>query len=141
MIARIAKLCFWGYVLMLLGIGASGILIAPWELKHVFMLPLDSLADKVQATLLNQYRFMKAVELSFGLFCWVWHRSIFQPGLFNRVFLVGVFLGVAARLLSWLIDGQPHCVFLIFAVLELLTGILCYWTVSRGQESNTRGFL
>ena len=124
MIARIAKLCFWGYVLMLLGIGASGILIAPWELKHVFMLPLDSLADKVQATLLNQYRFMKAVELSFGLFCWVWHRSIFQPGLFNRVFLVGVFLGVAARLLSWLIDGQPHWVFLIFAVLELLTGIL-----------------
>ena len=141
MIARIAKLCFWGYVLMLLGIGASGILIAPWELKHVFMLPLDSLADMVQATLLNQYRFMKAVELSFGLFCWVWHRSIFQPGLFNRVFLIGVFLGVAARLLSWLIDGQPHWVFLIFAALELLTGILCYWTVSRGLESNTRGFL
>ena len=129
--ARFTVLCFWGYVLMLIGIGASGILIAPWELKHVFMLPLDSFPAKVQATLLNQYRFMKSVELSFGLFCWIWHLNIFQPGLFNRVFLAGVFLGVAARLLSWLIDGQPHGVFLMFAALELLTGVLCHWTVKR----------
>jgi hypothetical protein len=134
LIARIAHFCFWGYVLMLLGIGASGILIASWELKNVFSLPLDSLPAEVQATFLNQYRFMKAVELSFGIFCWVWRHSIFQPGLFNRVFLSGVFLGVAARLLSWLIDGQPQLVFLIFTALELLTGVLCFWIVTRRSD-------
>jgi hypothetical protein len=126
-----ARLFFWGYTLMLIGIGASGTLIAPWELRTVFDVPLAGFSDSVQATLLNQYRFLKAIELAFGIFCLTFRREIFDRTTAHRVFLAGLFAGVAARLGSWLIDGTPKPVFLLFAVLELATGLLVWFVVYR----------
>ena len=127
----LAKIFFWGYVLMLIGVGASGTLIARWELRTVFDVPLDGFTELVQATLLNQYRFLKAIELAFGIFCLVYRREIFDRTTMHRVFLAGLFAGVAARLGSWLIDGTPKPVFLMFAVLELVTGLLVWLVVAR----------
>jgi len=127
----LARLFFWGYALMLVGVGASGALMAPWELRTVFDVPLDGFADPVQATLLNQYRFLKAIELAFGIFCLVYRREIFDRTSAHRVFLAGLFAGVAARLGSWLIDGTPKPVFLLFAALELVTGLLVWLVVYR----------
>lgn len=124
----LSKWFFWGYTLMLLGVGASGILIAAWELRVVFAVPLDSMSDVAQATLLNQYRFLKSLELGFGLFCLVFHRRIFACSPAHGVFLAGVFTGVVARLASWLADGQPKLVFLAFAALELIIGLLVWHT-------------
>ena len=129
-----ARLFFWGYTLMLIGIGASGTLIAPWELRTVFDVPLAGLSDSVQATLLNQYRFLKAIELAFGIFCLTFRREIFNRTTAHRVFLAGLFAGVAARLGSWLIDGTPKPVFLLFAALELVTGLLVWFAVYRQRE-------
>jgi hypothetical protein len=127
----LARLFFWGYVLMLVGIGTSGTLIAPWELRTVFDVPLAGYPDPVQATLLSQYRFLKAIELAFGIFCLAFRHEIFNLTGAHRVFLAGLFAGVAARLGSWLIDGAPKPVFLLFAVLELATGLLVWFTVYR----------
>ncbi|MDQ6681146.1 MAG: DUF4345 domain-containing protein [Pseudomonadota bacterium] len=126
---RISRLFFWGYALMLVGIGASGVLIAPWELDRVFAVPLATLTALDQATLLNQYRFLKALELTFGIYCISFRREIFRPGLEHRVFLIGPFAGVIARLGSWLVDGSPRTVFLLFLVLELITGVLVWLQV------------
>jgi hypothetical protein len=128
-VSFLARVFFWGYVLMLIGIGASGTLIAPWELRTVFDVPLAGFTDPVQATLLNQYRFLKAIELAFGIFCLAFRREIFDLTTAHRVFLAGLFAGVAGRLGGWLLDGAPKPVFLLFAVLELVTGLLVWFAV------------
>ena len=127
--ATLAWLFFWGYALMLVGVGASGLFIAPWELRTVFGLPLGTLPDIVEATLLNQYRFLKSLELAFGIFCLAWRHEIFRRGRAHTVFVAGVVLGVSARLGSWAINGRPQTTFLIFAALELITVLLVAWAV------------
>jgi hypothetical protein len=123
---RLALVFFWGYTGMLLVIGASGILIAPWELRHIFSIPLDSLSGEQRASILNQYRFLKSAEFAFGTFCVTHRTAIFDGGLSLRIFLCGVFAGVLARLLSLLVDGVPQWAFLAFAALELVTGVLVW---------------
>ncbi|GAB2889374.1 DUF4345 domain-containing protein [Paralcaligenes sp. KSB-10] len=120
---------FWGYTLMLLGVGVSGVFIASWELRVVFSVPMDHMNDAARATLLNQYRFLKSLELGFGIFCIAYRRRIFLRSLAHKVFLAGVFAGVAARMGGWLADGRPSPVFIAFAVLELATGLLVWHTV------------
>ena len=128
---RLALLFFWGYTGMLLVIGASGILIAPWELAHVFGIHLDSLSLEQRASILNQYRFLKSAEFAFGIFCITHRAAIFDGNLSLRIFLCGVFAGVMARLSSLLIDGVPHWAFLAFAGLELVTGVLVWQAAGR----------
>lgn len=123
---RLALLFFFGYTGMLLVIGASGILIAPWELTHIFSIPLDALSIEQRASILNQYRFLKSAEFAFGVFCITHRAAIFGGRLGLRVFLCGVFSGVLARLLSLLVDGMPQWAFLAFAALELVTGVLVW---------------
>ncbi|HEY5366930.1 MAG TPA: DUF4345 family protein [Casimicrobiaceae bacterium] len=128
----LARIFFWGYSLMLTGVGASGILIARWELAKVFGVPMATLGNVAAATLLNQYRFLKAVELAFGIFCIAFRSEIFRTTTAHRVFLAGVFAGVVARLGSWIVDGKPSWPFLAFAALELVTGIFVALAV-RGE--------
>mgnify|MGYP001550696090 CR=1 FL=1 len=120
---------FWGYTLMLLGVGASGVFIASWELRVVFSVPMDHMNDVARATLLNQYRFLKSLELGFGIFCIAYRRWIFLRSLAHKVFLAGVFAGVVARVGGWLADGWPSPAFIAFAMLELATGLLVWHTV------------
>jgi cytochrome b subunit of formate dehydrogenase len=131
----LARLFFWGYSLMLIVVGASGIFIARWELATVFSLDMASMNESVRATLLNQYRFLKAVELAFGIFCISYRRDIFVRLRDVRVFLAGVSAGVAARLGSWLVDGTPEPAFMAFMALELITGVLVWRSFQRGSAS------
>lgn len=94
------------------------------ELTRVFHVPLASYPRDVQSTLLNQYRFLKAMELGFGVFSVVLHREIFAVPRFHVLFLVVLFAGAAACLLSRAVDGRPHAAFISFTVLELATGLL-----------------
>jgi hypothetical protein len=128
--ARVTRIFFWGYALMLVGVGASGTMIASWELARVFGVDLSAMGEQERATLLNQYRFLKAVELAFGLFCVCYQREIFRRGRALRVFLAGLSAGVIARMGSWLVDGRPRAVFLVFMMLEGVTGVLV-WHASR----------
>ena len=74
----------------------------------------------VRATMLNQYRFLKAVELGAGLFCLAFRRDILAGGRPAGVFLAIVALGVAARTTAWIADGRPATLFVIFLVLEIV---------------------
>jgi len=135
----IARIFFWGYALMLVGIGAGGIFVAGWELPRVFHVDLAAMEAQARATLLNQYRFLKALELAFGLFCVCYRRAIFRRRHDLRVFLAGLSAGVAARLGSWLFDGTPRPVFLVFMALELVTGLLVWHAAWGRTEEGTQG--
>jgi Domain of unknown function (DUF4345) len=124
MVAFLRKLFFYGYVYMFIGVGASGIFIARWELTHVFNMPIAALTPQVKATMLTQYRFLKSAELSYGLFGFFFRSQIFTGGAIRNLFVTAVFLGVFARVLSVFVDGVPAWEFLVFAALEFVTGVL-----------------
>ena len=126
----LTRILFWGYALMLVGVGASGIFIADWELSRIFQVPLSDMGALQRATILNQYRFLKSIEFAFGLFSLLYREEIFRVAKFKRVFLIGVFAGVGARSLAIVLDGVPHWAFLVFVALELATGVLV-WIQSR----------
>ena len=124
MMALVTRILFWGYVLMLLVVGASGVFIAEWALSRIFAVRLDDMDKLARATILNQYRFLKSIEFAFGLFLISCRWEIFRVPKYNRIFLIGLFGGVAARLLAIVLDGMPHWAFLMFLALELATGVL-----------------
>jgi hypothetical protein len=121
---KATRVFYAGYTLMLLAIGGSGTLIAPWELSYIFSVDLSAMGAQPAATLLNQYRFLKSTELAFGLFCWLYRRSIWAGGQARLLFLTGIFAGVAGRAISIVIDGVPYWPFLAFAGLEFICGVL-----------------
>ncbi len=122
--SRTALVFFYGYTGMLLCVGFSGIFIAHWELQRIFGIRLPEMNHHAVATILNQYRFLKAMEFSFGLFCATYRREIFAGGGARKLFLGGVFTGVAARAISILASGWPQWAFIVFLFLELACGIL-----------------
>ncbi len=123
---KLTLLFFWGYVAMLIGVGGSGIFIAEWELHHIFHIDLQALAEEPRASILNQYRFLKGIELGFGLFCVTFRKEIFEAVRFHRLFLIMLFIGVAARTLSIVIDSVPHWAFIGFTIGEFITGALVF---------------
>lgn len=122
--SRTALVFFYGYTAMLLCVGFSGIFIAHWELQRIFGIKLSLMTHEGAATILNQYRFLKAMEFSFGVFCLSYRTKIFAGGGARKLFLAGVFTGVAARSISIIASGWPQWAFTIFLVLELACGVL-----------------
>jgi hypothetical protein len=82
---------------MLVAVGAAGILTARWELATVFGIDPSAWSADIQATMLNQYRFLKSLELGAGIFCFVYRPAIMAGGRASAVFLAIVGLGVCAR--------------------------------------------
>lgn len=121
---RVTRVFYWGYTLMLIGVGGSGILIARWELPQIFSVDLPAMGQAPAATLLNQYRFLKSIELASGLFCWLYRDRIWAGGEARALFLAGVLAGCTARALSIAMDGVPHWAFLVFLALELACALL-----------------
>lgn len=118
MIGPLATLLQLVYALFLVAVGAYGILFLDWELATFYGIDRSTLTGSEGATLLNQMRFLKAVELSFGLFCLLFRRDILSGGQASLVFMTGLFLGVAARSLSLILDGAPNSLFVFFLVAE-----------------------
>jgi hypothetical protein len=95
---------------MLVVVGAAGIVSARWEFAAVYGIDPSTWSSDTQATMLNQYRFLKSVELGAGVFCLAYRRAIMDGGRAAAVFLTIVGLGVAARSFAWLSTGvrRPH---------------------------------
>ena len=117
-------LLFYGWSGALLVLGGLGVFTGAWELNHIFQIDLTGMGREPIANLLNQYRFLKAIEFGFGLFCFVFRKEIFRSFVFNRLFVSIVFLGASARALSIAIEGWPHWGFIGITVLEFMTGLV-----------------
>lgn len=122
------------YALFLIGVGGYGMFSLGWELSAFYGLDIEALrAEDTGTTLLNQLRFLKATELTFGLFALFYRRDIMAGGLATTVFLYGLALGAFARLLSWGMDGMPSHLFIWFPLLEMLIFALVYLNARQVQ--------
>lgn len=120
----LAILLFYAWSGALVLLGAAGIVNGRWEIERIYAVDLGSLGQERTATLLNQYRFLKAAEFGFGLFCFVFRDEIFTRRVFNRLFLWVVFVGAGARALSMMIEGLPHWSMTGVTVFEFAAGIV-----------------
>lgn len=130
MIGPLASLLQLLYALFLAGVGAWGIFFLDWEMAALYGLGPEAFDGIAGATLRNQFRFLKAVELTFGIFALVCRRDILAGGLHCTIFLAGVALGAFARALSWVLDGTPLPVFQAFLLAEVAI-FLVVWLNAR----------
>lgn len=134
----LSLILFTGWAGALLLLGGAGLFTGAWDLRSIFHIDLANLDTEGRGNLLNQYRFLKAIEFGFGAFCFVFRDRIFRVPVYNRLFLSIVFLGAAARALSIAVDGRPHWAFVGITILEFLTGaVIAVYT--RSARSGTNG--
>jgi len=119
---------FYTYVGLVLVAGFWGAFINPYyDFNLLFHLEPSSLSEYSRINALSQYRFLRALELGFGLFSILFIRKIFEDRTFNRLFLIIMGSGVSARIISWLVDGTPSALFLFFLGYEFIGLIIIYW--------------
>ncbi len=134
-VAMTASVLQFGYSAMLVTIGAVGIFTARWELAAVFGIDPSTWPPAAAPTMLSQNRFLKSVELGAGLFCFAYRSKILAGTRAAVVFLAIVGLGVAARTLSWFVDGRPAPLFIAFLALEacVFAAVALHLRMSHGQ--------
>lgn len=121
---------FYGYVGLLIVAGAWGIVGARLDQRLLFGLSLETLEPATAASLLSQYRFLRAVECGFGLFAILYRVEIFTVPAFNRLFLTTMALGVVSRIISLAVDGASRPVFYFFLSTEAI-GVVAVYSHSR----------
>ena len=99
---------FFGYAAALVVAGLEGAVLAR-----------VAVPDDANADLLNHYRFLRALELCFGVAALVFWRRIFSERTPNLLFLTAMATGVAGRLFSLTVDGPPGPFVLSVLVFEL----------------------
>lgn len=120
-LAILAAILHLAYSAMLVGVGAAGIVLARWELATVFVLDVTTLGPNGSATMLNQYRFLKSVELGAGVYSLMFRRRILAGRRETSAFLALVAGGCIARIVAWIVDGQPSALFIGFLAAEIVT--------------------
>lgn len=123
---RASLLFFFVYVATLIAAGAWGVVGARIDMSLLLRLHLSDLPDRAATNLLSQYRFLRAIELGFGLFALVFWRQIYRLSSYNRLFLSIMACGVGARLLSLIVDGMPSPWMIVFAGQELVGVVLIF---------------
>ena len=130
----LAYLLFYAYVITLILAGVWGVFFARIDHRLLFHLDIHTLAPVTAASLVSQYRFLRAVEFGFGMFSIVYRREIFTLRAFNRLFLATMSFGIVARIVSLILDGQPFWIFYLFLATEFVGVILIYLYSRRTLE-------
>jgi hypothetical protein len=117
-IELLALVLFYGYVGLLILAGAWGVVGARIDHRLLMGLDIATLPAATAASVLSQYRFLRAMELGFGLFAFGFRHEIFTQPSFNSFFLAIMLLGVIARVISIVLDGAPRRVFYVFLLSE-----------------------
>ena len=127
-----AWLSFIGYLAVCVIAGGWGVVGARWDQRHLLGYDPTTLTPLASACVISQYRFLRALELGFGLYSWRFRQEIFSKRPYNALFLSIMSLGVAARLLSLAVDGRPSGWFYAFLISELVGVVLiAAYTVPR----------
>jgi hypothetical protein len=123
---RASLVFFYAYVVTLVAAGAWGIVGARVDMPLLLRLHVGDLSHRASANLLSQYRFLRAIELGFGVFALVFRREIYRVRSYNRLFLSIMACGVGARLLSLVADGAPSFWMYVFLGTEVVGVVLIY---------------
>lgn len=118
---------FYTYIGLVILAGFWGAFLGA-DLDQQMLLGLDTgaLTQKTRANVLTQYRFLRAMELGYGLFAIVFRNEIFSIKKFNLLFLVIMLGGVLARVISLVVDGYPHWIFYFFMIYEGIGVVIIY---------------
>ena len=112
---------YYSYIGMVIVAGLWGAFINPeFDFRLLFKIETDNLTDFQRINLLSQYRFLRAIELGFGVFAILFVKSIFSKKEFNRLFIFIMSAGVFSRIVSIAVDGIPSLLMLFFLVFELV---------------------
>ncbi len=118
---------FYTYIGLVLVAGFWGAFINPYfDFKLLCNMDTMDLDEHVRINLLSQYRFLRALELGFGLFSLRFVSQIFHEKKFNVLFLVIMFSGVLARAISLIADGIPGTFHLFFMTYEFIGLIIIF---------------
>ena len=129
----LAYFFFYTYVGLLIVAGLWGAFVgARIDQKMLFDFDIGSVHQTTAASILTQYRFLRLIEAGFGFFAVLFVKEIFTLSKFNHLFLAVMFLGVAARVVSYFADGPPNWMFYFFAAYEF-AGVLIIFIYTRNR--------
>ncbi|HAQ20762.1 MAG TPA: hypothetical protein DCR40_16250 [Prolixibacteraceae bacterium] len=119
---------YYSYIGLVIVAGFWGAFINP-EFDHRLLFNLDTvtLTDYQRINLLSQYRFLRAIELGFGIFAILYVKNIFSEKKFNRLFIFIMSAGVLSRIVSIILDGTPSFMMLFFLAFELAGVVVIYF--------------
>jgi hypothetical protein len=123
---------FFVYVASLIVAGAWGMVGARVDMWVLLRLHINDLPNRTAANLLSQYRFLRAIEVGFGVFALTHWRRIYSVRSYNLLFLSVMAAGVAARLLSLGVDGRPSWWMYLFLGWELVGVVLIFLATRSG---------
>ena len=115
---------YYGYALLLIIAGAWGVIGARIDQRILLGLDLNRLDSLTSASVVTQYRFLRAIELGFGLFAILFKKEIYTEPAFTHLFLYTMAAGVVARLISLVLDGRPRKIFYFFIASEAIGVVL-----------------
>lgn len=121
---RLSLLFFYGYVLAVVAAGAWGMLGARLDFPILMHQQVGHLDPNGARNVLSQYRFLRALELGFGIFALRFRRQIYTERTLNRLFLITMALGIAGRVAGLVIDGVPSPLMVSFLVFEAVGIVL-----------------
>jgi Domain of unknown function (DUF4345) len=133
-----STILFYGYVALLILAGAWGVIFGRLDQSLLLSLDLHRLPPRVHADVMSQYRFLRAIELGFGLFAFLHRNDIFRLPAFNRLFLFTMAAGVVARVIGTVVDGSPSLAMYLFGGLELV-GLVAIYAYTRATLRRAPG--
>lgn len=118
---------FYTYIGLVMLAGFWGAFIYPaFDFRLLFALDPVTLGESQRVNLLSQYRFLRALELGFGVFSIFFQHEIFHDKKFNQLFLFIMFSGILARIVSLFVEGMPSTLFLFFLLYEGIGWLVIY---------------
>lgn len=136
---KLSYFFFFTYIGLVVLAGFWGAFVYPsFEFEFMFGIDVSQLQDFERINLLSQYRFLRALELGFGLFALVFIKEIFSEHKFNRLFLTIMGLGIIARVFSWVFDGTPSYLTMFFLFYEAIGWVVIFtYSKSKKKENDT----
>ena len=121
-LARHARTVYALYAWVFIISGAGGVFLSQLEPRLMHGLVVLPEQRDAMASLLNQLRFLRGIELGFGLAMLVGRDRFFAPAAqrsdWNRAVLTGLFAAPAARTVSLVLDGPPAPAFTALLLVE-----------------------
>lgn len=124
---QVSYFFFYTYISIVVIAGFWGAFINPvWDFANLFQIQVRDFDDFQRINMLSQYRFLRAIELGFGIFALEFVKEIFSEKKFNRLFLGIMALGILGRAASWMADGNPGLMTKFFLFYEAIGWVFIY---------------
>lgn len=112
---------FYGYTGLCVVAGALGAVLARTDVALISGFdPRQELDERRAATMLSQHRFLRALEMGFGVLSLHERERIHTDVAMNRLFLSLMAGGIAARAVGRAVDGRPRANAYAFGGSELV---------------------